>query len=246
MGLFGKPTYADGDTLEVAGAPVRLKVSSRARRLSLRIDRIRREVIVTAPTARKLPAALDFARARAGWMADRLAELAPSDPLWTKEEIRLFGEPVRLERGPGRGKWIAACGDGPARMILPADDLGFSLALVRLVKRQALERLTALTAHYAELIGRPMPKVSVIDPKSRWGSCTPAGPGREAAIRYSWRLALAPFAVADYVAAHETAHLIEANHGPRFWALVHDLNGDHRPHRDWLKREGSALHLFGR
>ena len=52
--------------------------------------------------------------------------------------------------------------------------------------------------------------------------------------------------VADYVAAHECAHLIEANHGPRFWALVHGLVGDHAPHRDWLRREGARLHAFGR
>ncbi len=246
MGLFGKPSYADGDTLEVAGAPVRLKVSRRATRVSLRVDRIRREVIVTAPSAKKLSAALDFARARAGWMADRLAELKPGEPLSAKSELVVFGERVILERAAGRGKWIGATASEPARMVLPADDLGFSLATVRLIKRQAAERLTALTAHYSELLRQPMPRVAIIDPKSRWGSCTPAGPGRTAAIRYSWRLALAPFAVADYVAAHECAHLIEANHGPRFWALVHDLNGDHGPHRDWLKREGSALHLFGR
>ena len=61
-----------------------------------------------------------------------------------------------------------------------------------------------------------------------------------------WRLALAPFAVADYVVAHECAHLIEANHGPRFWAHVHRLVGDHRPHRDWLRAHGQTLHAFGR
>jgi predicted metal-dependent hydrolase len=56
---------------------------------------------------------------------------------------------------------------------------------------------------------------------------------------------LAPPAVADYLVAHECAHLIEANHGPRFWALVHELFGDHAPHRGWLKREGASLHAIG-
>jgi predicted metal-dependent hydrolase len=53
-------------------------------------------------------------------------------------------------------------------------------------------------------------------------------------------------AVADYVVAHEVAHLIEANHGPRFWKLVRELVGDPKPHRDWLKRESGRLHAFGR
>ena len=53
-------------------------------------------------------------------------------------------------------------------------------------------------------------------------------------------------AVADYVAAHESAHLIEANHGPKFWTLVKTLCGDPAPHRAWLRTNGPALHAFGR
>jgi predicted metal-dependent hydrolase len=49
-------------------------------------------------------------------------------------------------------------------------------------------------------------------------------------------------AVADYVVAHECAHLLEANHGPRFWALVRNLVGDPAPHRRWLRAEGPRLH----
>jgi predicted metal-dependent hydrolase len=52
--------------------------------------------------------------------------------------------------------------------------------------------------------------------------------------------------VADYVAAHECAHLLELNHGPRFWAHVMALVGEARPHREWLRAEGARLHAFGR
>ena len=97
-----------------------------------------------------------------------------------------------------------------------------------------------------------MPTVAISDPRGRWGSCRPPraagfGAGVEVGrVRYSWRLVLAPFEVLDYVAAHECAHLIEANHSPRFWAVVHDLVGDHRPHRAWLREHGTRLHAFGR
>jgi predicted metal-dependent hydrolase len=87
--------------------------------------------------------------------------------------------------------------------------------------------------------------LSITDARTRWGSCSPAQKGRAASIRLSWRLALAPPAVADYVAAHECAHLLEANHGPKFWAHVRRLIGNERPYRAWLRREGSALHGFG-
>ncbi len=51
---------------------------------------------------------------------------------------------------------------------------------------------------------------------SRFGSCTPS----DGTIRLSHRLASMPVWVRDYVLVHELAHLLEANHGPRFWKLV--------------------------
>ena len=170
MGIFGR-SLADGDRLEVAGATVRLKVHARARRISLRLDRTKREIIARAIVAN---------------------------------------------------------------------------AVIRIIKRQALAVFTERTAFYCAQLGAKLPSVTMMDARARWGSCRPGLPGKPAAIRYSWRLALAPYEVADYVAAHECAHLLELNHGPKFWAHVSALVGDERPHRAWLRAEGSRLHAFGR
>lgn len=56
----------------------------------------------------------------------------------------------------------------------------------------------------------------VTNQNSRFGSCTP----EDGTIRLSHRLATMPAWVRDYVLVHELAHLLEANHGPRFWQLV--------------------------
>lgn len=56
----------------------------------------------------------------------------------------------------------------------------------------------------------------VTNQDQRWGSCTPS----QGTIRLSHRLAEAPAWVLDYVIVHEMAHLIEFNHGRRFWKLV--------------------------
>jgi predicted metal-dependent hydrolase len=56
----------------------------------------------------------------------------------------------------------------------------------------------------------------VTNQKQRWGSCTPES-GR---IRLSHELLKLPAFVIDYVIVHELAHLLEANHSERFWALV--------------------------
>lgn len=56
----------------------------------------------------------------------------------------------------------------------------------------------------------------VSNQNKRFGSCTPA----QGTIRLSHRLAAMPRFVQDYVIVHELAHLLEANHGKRFWALA--------------------------
>jgi predicted metal-dependent hydrolase len=245
MTPFGR-AFADGDRLQVAGAVVTLKVHRRARRVSLRLDRARGEIIATAPTARRLGEAAAFARERAGWIAERIAELPQADPIFPGLTLQVFGELVRLEAATGRARWLAATEHYPVRIAAMGEGEGYTRAVVLVLKKRALEVLGERTAAYASRLGAPDPKVAVADAKGRWGSCRPGRAGQAGSIRYSWRLALAPFEVADYVAAHECAHLLELNHGPKFWAHVRGLVGDPRPHRDWLRAHGARLHAFGR
>jgi predicted metal-dependent hydrolase len=255
MSLFGRAailgkTWADGDRLEVAGTAVTLRVNRRARRVSLRLDRTRREIVATAPSSRRLSEAAAFARERAGWIAERIAELPDATPVHPGLTLMVFGEPVRLETGTGRARWIPAAEGEPARIAaMASSDLGgegYARAVMLMLKKRAMAVLSERTEVYAAMLGVEAPKVTVADAKGRWGSCRPGLRGGQASIRYSWRLALAPFEVADYVAAHECAHLLELNHGPRFWAHVQALVGEVKPHRAWLRAEGARLHAFGR
>lgn len=245
MNIFSRSGYSHGDRVEADGLPVRLSVNARARRISLRVDRVKREAIAIAPSARRLGEAVAFARERADWIASQLADLPTATPLRPGAEITLFGQPLRLVAGTGRAKFFPAA-DGQGPMIIAPDDAAFGDRVLRLIKAEARRWLTDRTVVHSAALRQPVPKVAITDTRGRWGSCRPASSRGPAAIRYSWRLALAPAAVADYVAAHECAHLIEANHGPRFWALVRELNGDPAPHRGWLKREGARLQAVGR
>ena len=78
--------------------------------------------------------------------------------------------------------------------------------------------LTARASALATRYGLPHPTSVEWSSRqlSRWGSCSP-GSDR---IRISDRLAAMPPWVLDSVLVHELAHLVEANHGPRFTALT--------------------------
>ena len=61
---------------------------------------------------------------------------------------------------------------------------------------------------------------------------------------YSWRLAMAPPEVLDYVAAHEVAHLAHMDHSPAFWGAVGRLFPGYERQRQWLRQHGGSLHVW--
>ena len=85
---------------------------------------------------------------------------------------------------------------------------------------------------YAGRLTAAAPTVRLSNARSEWGSCNARGE-----IRLNWRLVQLPPVLAEYVVAHEVAHLVELNHSPRFWALVESLLPGHaalqRELEDW-------------
>ena len=248
MALFRAPRHAHDDLIDIEGRPVRLRVDGRARRVSLRVDVAQRQVVATAPTPRRLVEAVAFARSRTAWIVQKLDALPQGEAFSPGQMLQLQGQACRLERAAMRIKprLVPATPEEPMRLIASGDGEAYAAAVLRALKTEALRQLTERTVVHAAALQRPLPSVAVTDAKARWGSCVPAdktGPGR---IRYSWRLLMAPPEVLDYVAAHECAHLIEANHSDRFWAVVHRLYGDHTRARAWLKAHGARLHAVGR
>ena len=240
MSLF-RPRLRHGDVLEIEGARVRLRADSRASRVSLRISGSG-EVIATAPSERRLAEAVDFAKTRADWILGRLKARPSATAFSPGGVVALRGEAVRLEQAPGAG--AARLVQTPEGLAIRSGGEGeaFSRRVEALLKREARRDLEARVEVHCRALALPMPKIGLGDPESRWGSCTPS----RASLRFSWRLVMAPPAVLDYVAAHEVAHLVHANHSPNFWAVVRALVGDERPWRRWLKTHGSALHAAGR
>jgi predicted metal-dependent hydrolase len=101
--------------------------------------------------------------------------------------------------------------------------------------------LAAETRAFAGKRELKVERVAVGDQRSRWGSCSSTG-----AIRYSWRLIMAPDFVRRATVAHEVAHLVHMNHGRHFHALVAQLlEDDPAPARAWLRSHGAALHRIG-
>lgn len=222
-----------GDTL-----PVTFLRSARARRASLRVDPARHRIVLTAPLRMSRDTAIGFALQQAGWIATRLGKLPARRPFVDGAEVPVFGRSYRLRhRSEMRGTvWI----DGTEIHVagraehLPRRLRDWLTAEIR-------KRLTPLVEAKAARVERSVKRITVRDTRSRWGSCGPDG-----ALSFSWRLVFAPPEVIDYLAAHEVAHLVHMNHGPRFWALAERLcDGPMNPPQAWLKANGETLLQYG-
>jgi hypothetical protein len=97
-------------------------------------------------------------------------------------------------------------------------------------KEAARRRAYTLIARLAPAYAVTVRSVSIRDQKSRWGSCS-----RNGTLSFNYRIALMPEALAEYVVAHELAHLIEFNHSPRFWAQVAKTVPQYRTARKALR-----------
>lgn len=147
--------------------------------------------------------------------------------------MRELDRDVEIRRSTRRRRTVSAYREGDRSIVLvpaglaPAEERRIVARLLdrldaKEAKRQApgddhlLARARELSRRHLRGRARPASVRWVTNQRRRWGSCTPA----DGSIRISTRLHDMPDWVLDYVLVHELAHLIEANHGPRFWALV--------------------------
>ena len=231
------PAFPDHVALPGGNLPLVVRVNPRARRLSLRLCAASRTVKLTLPPRVSKAAALDFVERHHGWIAAQAERrLQPPVPFAPGTCLPLGDESLELVPGSGR----IARREG-SKLLVPGEGPLFAGRVKRWLAAESQRVLEAETRALALRIGREVREVRVGDFRSRWGSC--AADGR---IAYSWRLILAPVHVRHSVVAHEVAHLVEPNHGPRFWKTATVLLG--KPHgeaRAWLRANGALLMRYG-
>ena len=227
------------ETLNLPSGPARVewRRSTRARRVSLRVDPRGGAIVVTLPPRASHKAGMALLMGHVDWVADRIAALPESVPFTDGAMVPVCGVVHRIRHVPNaRGAaWLQ---DGELHVtgapeFLPRRVMDF-------LRAEARRRLSALVAAKAALAGLTPRRIVVKDTSSRGGSCAP-----DKTLAFSWRLVMAPDFVQDYVAAHEVAHIAHMNHGPLFWALVDRITPHTKAAIAWLRRDGAKLQRVG-
>lgn len=224
------------DISEAVGMNIKVVPARTSWKISLRIDYKEHIPVLSVPRFCSRKRAINFVQEHMDWLIENLSNLPPVKRFTNGLTFSLLGYDVTICHCPEQ-----RCGtylNGNILCVSGSEE--FLHRRVRdYIKKTAEKEFYECSVTLASKIGQKVNGVSIKDTKSRWGSCSTLQH-----INYSWRIALAPREVIDYLLAHEVAHLKYQNHSAAFWACVAVLNPNWQSGHDWLKKNGKSLYEF--
>ncbi|TVQ96855.1 MAG: M48 family peptidase [Desulfovibrionales bacterium] len=214
--------------------------SSRRKKLTITVERDR-GVVVHAPataTEETIQAAVESKRK---WIYEKIGHAQkyaslphpPGKELVNGVSALFLGRLYPIALTPEQGGDIRF----DDKFLIPASLRGETRHVLRgWYIAQARERILPRVRMYAQQLGVTYNEAKIVDNRYRWGSCTTKNN-----LNFNWRLIKAPMFVVDYVIVHELTHLLEPNHTPRFWNIVHTQSPRMDKARQWLLENGGIL-----
>ncbi len=193
------------------------------------------KLVVRAPLHAPAGIILDFIREKRKWIDRRIA-IASARPKLHRKEFKpgerflYLGESYPLSMVDDAPEPLSFDGEFRLhkRYLSGARDLFIAWYGKRTsdLVRQSLDRYSAIS-------GIKRGSFRVTSARSRWGSCSAKNK-----LNFSWRLAMAPGHVLDYVVVHELAHMEHKDHSRSFWDRVAGIFPLYRGGRQWIRDHG--------
>jgi predicted metal-dependent hydrolase len=199
----------------------RVRVSRRARRMSIRVLAGGHVEIVVPPWMR--PRAIEqFVHRHRRWVERKVSEfrfLTPESPHVLPERIELAacGEAWLVQ--PVAAARSALKVDARTNTLQVSGDIGRLGEVQRALQRWVIARARTALVPWVERLAHEtalsFTQVQVRRQRTRWGSCSPSG-----TISLNCCLLFQSAAVVRYLLLHELCHTRHMNHSRRFWRLV--------------------------
>ena len=223
--------------------PIEVRRSPRARRLSLKIESEKPELILVIPRYALSMQIDSFIRKQTPWIekhwtqALKKAQKRPKRRYQDGDTYFYFGETLSLKLIPSLS-WkpgIRVVGNNLEITLHKATSLSDGKKTIKKIvqefyKKKAEEVIHDRLQFFNEHYGLKYNRVTFRNQKTRWGSCSSAKN-----LNFNWRLIMAPIEIIDYVVVHELCHIKYMNHSAAFWKLVSELIPNHKEMRRWLK-----------
>jgi predicted metal-dependent hydrolase len=221
-----------------------IRVSARRKTVGFRVAR--EGLVVTVPHGLNESRIKEIVSLKSGWIMRKLQEFAglpdPGEGALTRPvafDLPALAESWRVEYREEEQGGVTARTEQPGRILVwgAVGDAAMCQAVLRrwltLRAGQAME--TRLDAVAGET-GIGFRKLIIRSQRTRWGSCSRT----TGVISLNCALLFLPPECLRYVMIHELCHMREANHSPRFWALVRQFEPEsetirRRMHEAWKR-----------
>ena len=90
-----------------------------------------------------------------------------------------------------------------------------------------------------EFMKQKYKSVKIINSKAKWGMCD-----SKKNLYFNWKLLMLSPEIIDYVIIHETSHLIELNHSPKFWEIVGAVLPKYKHYKQVINKCGFLIKLY--
>ena len=241
--MAARGTHLDTDevgVIELDGQSVEYTMRRSLRRKRAMLSLSDRGLVLAVPLRMSLRAIEGFLQHSHPWLRRQLprwrANTGPHLELATLQQVLWLGESLPIDVAQAAAPSVERLGARIAVALPEPGDFSALRGMLRSwVQAHALPHFEGRACHFASVVGVKMPPMKLTNARTLWGSCTPAG-----LVRINWRLMQAPAHLIDYVVVHELAHIVEANHSARFWAVVERGYREHRQARrelsEWQRR----------
>ncbi len=191
------------------------------------------EVIVKAPMHVSSQQIDDFVKSKSRWLNTKIKLIKNSQ--LPKNTCLYLGKKYQVEQLFGYSESIEIIEN---KIIIknPRINNQFSAntTLSLWLKKQAIEYVETRSLELFEIFnvyGLSTPKIGFKKTKSRWGECRSDG-----VINFNYSLIKTASECIDYVIIHEFCHLIEPNHGKKFYALLNKHLPDWKTYKKQLNQ----------
>jgi predicted metal-dependent hydrolase len=220
--------------------PIHHLIHSRRKTVAL-INQRDGSLTVRAPLRMPESSIQEFVRSHAEWIRKKQAQVKAAPPPPKKSYINgetflYLGKeyPLTIISHPRPSLTFSG---GRFRLGMSALPKGMQVFL-RWYKAQARVVISERVAFHGKKHKFSWEKIRISSARTRWGSCSSKG-----TLSFTWRLAMAPLEVIDYVVVHELVHTQVRDHSPKFWRRLAEIMPEYERCVSWLKKNGRLLTL---
>ncbi len=230
------------NVIKIGDIEVTIRRSEKRRTLGLTVERDG-SVVALVPALAKEVDVIRHIRSRELWMHNALGkreahtDTPPTKSFVTGEGFYYLGRSYRLRvvKLPGIGDKTLPLRLHQSRFLLRQD--AKSIARQHFINWYAAAGQRWLAGRLPELakrVGVIVVGSRVKDLGYRWASCSKNG-----WLNFHWKTLQLPPPIITYLILHELCHLVEHNHGPRFWQRLRTVAHDYETAERWLRENGT-------